>query len=678
MNFSSHDNSPPYLQARSDFLVNGNLQQGAIDEAIERSWQRCLANGVDIDSSSEIEILTAQELALKREQNRQLLTLAKPEMETLVEQIAHTRNVVILTDDEGVILHSLGEQHLLKPEQRVALSAGSSWHENQRGTNAIGTALIEKSAMTVQGSQHFMVRNQSLSCSAVPIFGVENQLVATLDVTNDFNMPQQHTLALVKMSAQMIENRLFLSGCQSDIVLHFHARPEFIGTLWEGVAMFNSAGQLEAINRSGQFQLNFYLDKPEAGLVYSRANIEFGQMFNSSLASLLDKASGTDKLILPLWLNNGSRIYAQVELRQKKTPSALATYPNANLAGSTQPGINQSGINPPSINRPSAATLEMLNSGDAKIQRAILQVKQVITRDIPILIQGETGVGKELFARAIHDASSKSKGPWVAVNCAALPDGLIEAELFGYEEGAFTGARKKGSPGKIEQANGGTLFLDEIGDMPLSLQARLLRVLQERTVTPLGSSKTIPVNFSLISATNLKLKEKVESGEFRSDLYYRLNGLSVSLPPLRERSDLSALIDVILNIEQAADVEVTPEVMAIFNAHSWPGNIRQLHNVLRTALALANNEPISELHLTQDFLDELTGELTGELNGELNTASQAKTATKRSENKQLGDIANNAITHAMRDNAGNVSAAARQLGISRNTLYRKLKSIGLI
>lgn len=670
MNFSSPDNFPPHLQARNDFLVNGNLQQGAIEEAIERSWRRCLANGVDIDSSSEIEILTAQELALKREQNRQLISLAKPEMETLVEQIAHTRNVVILTDDEGVILHSLGEQHLFKPEQRIALSAGSSWHENHRGTNAIGTALIEKSAMTVQGSQHFMVRNQSLSCSAVPIFGAKNQLVATLDVTNDFNISQQHTLALVKMSAQMIENRLFLSGHQSDIVLHFHARPEFIGTLWEGVAMFNSSGQLEAINRSGQFQLNFYQDKLEAGLANTKANIEFSQVFNSSLASLLDKATGTDKLILPLWLNNGSRIYAQVELLHKKHPAAVAEYSNANMASSRRTNTNR-----PHINRPSAATLDMLNSGDTKIQRAILQVKQVISRDIPILIQGETGVGKELFARAIHDASSKSKGPWVAVNCAALPDGLIEAELFGYEEGAFTGARKKGSPGKIEQADGGTLFLDEIGDMPLSLQARLLRVLQERTVTPLGSTKTIPVNFSLISATNLKLKEKVESGEFRSDLYYRLNGLSVSLPPLRERSDLSALIDVILNIEQATEVEVTPEVMAIFNAHSWPGNIRQLHNVLRTALALADNEPISELHLTQDFLDELHGELHGELHCD---ASRIATAAKQFENKQLGDIANNAITHAMRDNAGNISAAARQLGISRNTLYRKLKSIGLV
>jgi len=200
--------------------------------------------------------------------------------------------------------------------------------------------------------------------------------------------------------------------------------------------------------------------------------------------------------------------------------------------------------------------------------------------------------------------------------------------------------------------------------MPLSLQARLLRVLQERTVTPLGSTKSIPVNFSLVSATNLKLKEKVESGEFRSDLYYRLNGLSVALPPLRQRSDLTALINIILQIEQAHDASITPQVMDIFASHPWPGNIRQLHNVLRTALALANGAPISELHLTQDFMDEIE------------TAS-ADIESQPAKPQALNDFATNAIEAAMQEHSGNISAVARQLNISRNTLYRKLKAMGL-
>lgn len=642
MSSSSSGSTPSILQARNEFLANGHVREGAITEAIERSWRRCLASGIDTQSPSNIEVVTAQELARKREQNHQLLALARPEMETLSEQIAHTRNVVILTDDEGLILHSMGSQQLFGEEQRLALSAGTSWNESQRGTNAIGTAIFEQSALTVQGAEHFMSYHHSLNCSAVPIFGAENQLIATLDVSNDYNVSQQHTLALVKMSAQMIENRLFLASYQSDVVLHFHARPEFIGTLWEGVAMFTDHGELVATNRSGQFQLGLNTQHPHV----NTAQLNFNQLFDMSIENLLRQIGSTDKLVIPLRLNNGARIYVQVELLHKK------------------PQLSKPA---PVSKRTSAANLDLLNSGDAKIERAIAQVKQVLSRDIPILIQGETGVGKELFARAIHEASTQHKGPWIAVNCAALPEGLIEAELFGYEEGAFTGAKRKGSPGKVEQANGGTLFLDEIGDMPLSLQARLLRVLQERTVTPLGSTKSIPVSFALVSATNLKLKEKVESGEFRSDLYYRLNGLSVSLPPLRERSDLNALINIILQIEHADDVKIRPEVMDIFIQHPWPGNIRQLHNVLRTALALADGATISELHLTQDFIDEI------ESAGQTETRPEALLLN----NQNLDDVTTNAIVKAMKQHSGNVSAVARQLNISRNTLYRKLKALGL-
>jgi len=647
MKYSPLDNAPTILQARKEFLTNGNVQQGAIAEAIERSWRRCLANGIDANSPRNLEVVTAQELARKREQNRLLLAHAQPEMETLNEQISHTRSIVILTDDEGVILHSLGDQHFLNEEQRKSLLPGVSWHEDHRGTNAIGTALVEQSAMTVQGAEHFMAYHHALSCSAVPIFGASNELLATLDVSNDFNMPQQHTLALVKMAAQMIENRLFRASYEADIALHFHARPEFISTLWEGIAMFSADGQLVATNRSGQFQLG--LNQQSHAL--NGHQLQFNQLFDIPLASILGHASSGDKLIFPLRLANGARIYAQVQSLHKK-PQARA---------------------PQVIKRTSAANLEMLSSCDAKVSQAISQVRQVIGRDIPILIQGETGVGKELFARAIHEASPRRDGPWIAVNCAALPEGLIEAELFGYEEGAFTGAKRKGSPGKIEQADGGTLFLDEIGDMPLSLQARLLRVLQERTVTPLGSTKSKPVNFALISATNQKLREKVESGAFRSDLYYRINGLSIALPALRQRTDLDELIHIILQIEQAGEVEISPEVMAIFETHPWPGNIRQLHNVLRTALALSDGGPIAELHLTQDFTDEM--KLLGEAIALQANAEQSGVEPLKA--VALDDMAADAIRAAMQSQAGNISAVARQLGISRNTLYRKLRTLGL-
>jgi transcriptional regulator of acetoin/glycerol metabolism len=484
-----------------------------------------------------------------------------------------------------------------------------------------------------------MAYHHSLSCSAVPIFAANNHLVATLDVSNDLNAPQQHTLALVKMAAQMVENRLFHATAEGEIGVHFHVRPEFIGTLWEGIALFDAQGQLQAINRSGQFQFGLPLDQD----ILSSKRIQFEDIFDVSWSTF--KQGGLSaEMLFPLRLRNGARLFARTASLQSS--AAIAGKPVQSLP------------------RESAASLELLDSGDPQLKLAITQVKQVLNKDIPVLILGETGAGKELFSRAIHDASVRRDKPFIAVNCAALPEGLIEAELFGYEEGAYTGAKRKGNIGKIQQAEGGTLFLDEIGDMPLSLQARLLRVLQERSVTPLGSSKSIPVNFILLSATNQKLKDKVAAGEFRSDLYYRINGLTVQLPSLRQRQDMTRLIQMILQIEQAPQVRLSDEVMALFAAHPWPGNVRQLHNVLRTAVALADGGVIERQHLTHDFLDEMANE------GSLSEPKPLSTLTLKAQSEE-------SIRLAMQQHAGNISAVARQLGMSRNTLYRRLKALHL-
>lgn len=628
--------------AQQALLSREALSNGQVAEAIERSWRRCLNNGLTPDAPQAPVVITAQDLALRQQNNHFLITHAEPEMATLTEQIAHTRSMVILTDSDGVILRTMGDQTFINDDQRLALSPGASWNEAHSGTNAIGTALVEQSAISVQGAEHFMTYHHALSCSAVPIFGAKNELLATLDVTNDLNIPQQHTLALVKMAAQMIENRLFRASYAAGIVVHFHARPEFIGTLWEGIAIFDEAGQLIAINRSGQFQMSLSQES------ITQTAIHFNQLFDDTLQQLKSRLDAQEKsLVFQTRLMNGAKIFAQIEFsRPQKSATAHAV---------TTP------------QRTSAANLELLNNGDERITQAIYQIKQVLDKNIPILIQGETGVGKDIFARAIHDASPRQPGPWIAVNCAALPEGLIEAELFGYEEGAFTGARKKGSPGKLVQAHGGTLFLDEIGDMPLSLQARLLRVLQERTVTPLGSTQSIKVDFALISATNQKLKEKVDRGEFRSDLYYRLNGLSIKLPALRERTDLNALIRVILEVEQAGNITLSQALMTLFKAHPWPGNIRQLHNVLRTAIALSDGHTLTPQDLTQDFIEELN---------ENSLPHQAMMHNAETPTT-MADLNAEIIRKTLSNHQGNISAAARTLGLSRNTLYKKLRDMGL-
>jgi transcriptional regulator with PAS, ATPase and Fis domain len=336
----------------------------------------------------------------------------------------------------------------------------------------------------------------------------------------------------------------------------------------------------------------------------------------------------------------------------------------------------------------------------------VQKVQRVIDRDIPLLVLGETGTGKELLARAVHQDSSRARQAFVAVNCASIPESLIEAELFGYEDGAFTGARRKGASGRILQANGGTLFLDEIGDMPLALQARLLRVLQERCVTPLGSQKSITVDIAVIGATHRNLREMIDAGQFREDLYYRLNGLAVRLPALRDRCDLGAVARRILLAECPQDTpRISPSVMALFEAYGWPGNIRQLANVLRTAAVMAAGEPqITEQHLSDDFLEDVR-RVGSRVHGAAHGFAPVAAQTPRAElppggslpaaaGQPMASAIEAARGDAVRDCAvaltlgeagvemiraaldaadGNISVASKRLGISRNTIYRKLR-----
>lgn len=319
------------------------------------------------------------------------------------------------------------------------------------------------------------------------------------------------------------------------------------------------------------------------------------------------------------------------------------------------------------------ATLADLLGSDVAIEAAARRALRIVGKDIPLLIEGGTGTGKEVFARAFHLSSPRAEKPFVAVNCAAIPEGLIESELFGYEEGAFTGARRKGHPGKITQAHGGTLFLDEVGDMPLSLQARLLRVLQEREVTPLGSSRVVPVDIALVCATNRRLQQAVEAGQFREDLFYRINGLRVSLPPLRERSDLLPLVMRLLAEEGApVHVALSPEVLECFRRYAWPGNVRQLRSVLRTALAHLDGEHTLQLaHLPEDFV-EASGANTHIHRSAVVRPTPSAASTIATSTGSLADVERALMRRVLEECRGNVSEASRRLGVSRNTLYRRL------
>jgi transcriptional regulator of acetoin/glycerol metabolism len=615
---------------------------------IESSHQRSQSYGLWPDARPDFSSLAHNDLSLLIEQNRLLHTHAVPAMETLYQQIVNTHNMVILTDAKGVIVHSLGDDDFLVKASRVALQPGQAWSEESKGTNAIGTAIAEQAPTLVHANQHFLTANHFLTCSAAPITDHQGKVVGVLDVSGDQRSYHKHTMALVRMSALMIENQLFSATFEDSITLHFHARPEFIGTLMEGIASFTPGGRFLSANRNGLFQL---------GLPFSALQSHtFSSLFGMPVSAMYDHYRTAAPGLLNLCMHSGVRVYARAQLRLTDEVQAICGNKER-----TSPGAAPKAA---SARRPSG--LRHLNTGDSQVEQVIAKVGKVLGRDIPIMIMGETGTGKELLAQAIHNDSPRAMRPFVAVNCASIPETLIESELFGYEDGAFTGARKKGAIGKILQASGGTLFLDEIGDMPFGLQARLLRVLQERMVTPLGSGKSIPVNVELICATNHNLRERIARGLFREDLYYRLNGLVVKLPPLRERSDLETVVKKIIAAESnGGHYKISEEVLFMFARHKWPGNFRQLTNLLRTAIIMAGDEhEIGLRHMPDDFLDDI--DLSPAAHPIMNAGKIPATGAN------LAAMAHSAILESLEVHGGNVSATARALGVSRNTIYRKL------
>ncbi|MBI5109446.1 MAG: sigma-54-dependent Fis family transcriptional regulator [Rhodocyclales bacterium] len=667
-----------------DVLRNAGLvPTGLLPTAIELSWERCLGYGLDNDQGTDFDPLERVLLAEQIEKSRDLLTHAQPVMDVLFEQIVDTQNVVVLANNAGYILHSCGDPEFLTQAEKVALAPGVEWSEANRGTNAIGTALVMAAPVVVNGDQHFLSANRFLTCSASPIFDPHGQLSGILDVSGDHRSSNRHTMALVRMSVQMIENRMFASAFNEMLTLRFHARPEFVGTLCEGMAAFSEDGTLLSANRNACFQFGQNLAQLRGA--------NFSSLFGQPISRLLDHLLVRPQDPMALTLSSGVRVQARADfrtshLRRHSRPSmqSEAALPQAVVPAVAAVAADQAHA-PSRRNCP----MERLQTGDPQIDAVLAKVKKVIGRDIPILIQGETGTGKELLANAIHCVGPRAAKAFIAVNCAAIPEGLIESELFGYEDGAFTGARRKGSVGRILQADGGTLFLDEIGDMPLSLQARLLRVLQERVVMPLGSAKAYPVNIAVICATHRRIRDSVSSGLFREDLYFRLNGLTVMLPPLRARTDLEALVASLLR-ELGGDhpPSLDPEVLSLFRKHPWPGNLRQLSNLLRTAVVMAEGEAtIRREHLPDDFIEDVGQSLPNATAAApvdamaaasvavspAPTSASPAAAVAAPPTTNLDDLTMQAIHDALGRAHGNVSAAARELGISRSTLYRKLQ-----
>ena len=663
--------APHLKQARLQFVERGIYPESAIELRVAQSWQRSLSAGLSpVGAVDSVDNLSGRNLDYVRDVNHELISHSEPVIEYLFGQLRHSHSMVILADAQGVLMHTLGDLDFLSKADRVALKCGASWAENQRGTNAIGTALADASEIEINGAEHYLEHNEFLTCAAAPILSAQGKLMGILDISGDHRSRHPHTLGLVSTAAQMIENSMVLSTCQHQIIVRLHARAEGLGSVAQAVLAFSEDGFLLGANRCGLSLLKLrYADLGASS---------WAQLFDQDFETLLAlsarstrSAGSAHPVGIPqvVFCRDGRRLFMQMH-SQNRVRQAVT------ISTQTEPSLLHTSLH---------ASSHTSSQIDRRWLTADQKARKLIDKAIPLLVTGESGVGKEVFARSIHQASSRRDKPFVAVNCAAIPEHLIEAELFGYVAGAFTGALRQGALGRLREAHGGTLFLDEIGDMPLSLQTRLLRVLQERVVTPLGSSAAIAVDFNLICATHQNLQSNIEQGRFRADLYYRINGLHLSLPALRERTDFFELCLNLLSElrqQQSDMISIAPDLLSAMRRYHWPGNVRQLSHVLRAAVALMDEyqSEISWEHLGDELAQELAL-LTVANDNLISIATMtsrvdidADTETEKIPVSNLRQSAHQLILKALQNANGNVSAAARDLGISRQTLYRKMRS----
>jgi len=636
-----------YIQS----VLRGTADSASTPDYVKRSWLRCLSQyHLDPQSQREPFVLPREERLARKEQNLELVSFADAEMAHLYHQLAGSGYSIILTDRDGVLLDYYGDLSFRNAAFRTGLVLGAVWSEEHGGTNGMGTCLFERAPLIIHRDQHFFSRNTGLTCCAAPIFDYRGELVAVLDASGESDRAQQHTLVLVNMSAQMIENRLFLNRFRDGFVVRFHSRPELVGTWSEGIIAMDASGAIAALDRNALFQLGF---KGAAELV--GAPLE--RLFNISLPALVGRSQKKSFHPLPIYeTRHGGRFFAVAQAPQSKRALANKQRP--------EPADEERAL--PEAGR---SVLDELDLGDPVLARNIQAAKRLESRDIPILLLGESGTGKEFFARAVHSASERADKPFIAVNCGSLPETLMQGELFG-RAGAISASSSEDERGRIVQANGGTLFLDDIGDLPLELQGQLLHVLEEREVLPRGSQMPVKVDIRLISAARIGLQEKIRRGEFREDLFYRLQSLVLTLPALRDRRDKQALIRHIFSQESAATpaVSVSEDLVDALCAYSWPGNIRQLRNVLRGMIALRTGERLDRSSLPADYgIGQPVSET--ELSAEPSAETQSLNPLEKAERT--------ALLREIDLHHGNISRVAQKLGIGRNTLYRKMRRLDI-
>jgi sigma-54 dependent transcriptional regulator, acetoin dehydrogenase operon transcriptional activator AcoR len=649
------------INLRRHFQEGRTVANNAIDRHIFQSWQRCASMGLDMMGKADYNRLDGHSLKRILDRNAPLLQAAEPHLQWLQQAISRAGWSILLTDNQSIAIHTV--RSCQQQDSRIdnAFAVGTLLSEAAIGTSAMSCALADQRFTRVYGFEHYNEYHRQFHCAATPIFDPLGKVCGALDITSANPDRNEGVFLLLRQCARQI---------QTDMI---HQLPDSLAIILGSTANTGPGGDsmVLAVNPDGYITGANRLACQVLGLqLQDDRSLHFEQLFDNAPADL----SRLQQSSLPLRLHNGITLFAHIPAIGKPSLPFLQSR-----------SLHQCGSG--KADKQAASTL----FGDTRISENLTKACQVITR-LPILLQGESGTGKEIAATYLHNNSAAADGPLVSLNCAAIPENLIESELFGYQPGAFTGASKQGQKGKLQQANGGTLFLDEIGDMPAALQTRLLRALETREVTPLGGGPAQPLNFQLICATHQNLPQQIENGAFRLDLYYRINGFKLTLSPLRERQNILALAANLLaefarsttpintrHSQQTTPRSLSAELQRFIMQYPWPGNVRQLKHALTYADALA--EPDAALTLS-DLPEELTAGYAHPLPATEDQpwppgSNQTPHPEHNSSNTthSLGSENIRLIEDTLRMFDGNISKAANHLGVARSTIYRKLGRI---
>ncbi len=609
---------------------------------VEHSHKRCTEMGVPLDRIYSSNIISGLELQKKLEDNRELIINAGPFIDHLYNFVKGSGFFVILTDEEGCILNIIGDENILMEAFSLKMIPGAYMDEQSIGTNAMGTAIAEEMPVQISGKEHYVTAYHRWTCSGVPIKNPEGQIIGSLDLTGYSEYVHPHTLGMVVAAANAIEKILLIKGYNTELALAKNRTETIVESISAGILTTDISGNILTFNKKttemfGMSQkelMSKNIGELFEGFGHVIQIVKAGGIFHEEDVLVNTNTNRLQFSLSVYPINSDEKVLKEIIFEFKEIKK------NRKLADRI-------------MNNKAIYTFDKIIGNSDRFLEIVQYAKKISDSKSTILISGESGTGKEVFAQAIHNHSSRKEEPFIAINCGAIPTNLIESELFGYEEGAFTGAKKGGSAGKFEIADGGTILLDEIGEMPLDMQTKLLRVIEEGIISRVGTGKQIPIDVRIIAATNKDLSIMVDEGDFRLDLYYRLNVLPIRLPSLRERKeDIMPLAHYFMKMLSKKlnkkEVDICPDTIKKLHGYHWPGNIRELENVIERII----NTQSVQLQIGQNNKQECH--------------------LKDIECFNLEEAEKQFIERTLKKCEGNITLAAKKLGIGRNTLYRKI------